>query len=93
MRLVLFYCQKVLKQLKPFEITLMGKARKNFLTWVKEVLVSSVRAGEHEANKEWLDDTEAVLDQEVKRLKAVNLADVLDVTSHPLPVVSLQVSK
>ncbi|KAH7467959.1 Polyketide synthase 19 [Fusarium oxysporum f. sp. matthiolae] len=77
MRLVLFYCQKVLKQLKPFEIMLMGKARKNFLAWVQEVLIPSVKTGEHEANKEWLDDSEEVLNQEVGRLKAVNSADVV----------------
>ncbi|EXK25963.1 hypothetical protein FOXG_11892 [Fusarium oxysporum f. sp. lycopersici 4287] len=77
MRLVLFYCQKVLKQLKPFEIMLMGKARKNFLAWVQEVLIPSVKTGEHEANKEWLDDSEEVLNQEVERLKAVNSADVV----------------
>nr|ALQ32968.1 putative polyketide synthase [Fusarium sp. NRRL 25184] len=76
-RLVLFYCQKVLKQLKPFEIMLMGKARKNFLTWVQKVLIPGVRAGEHEAKKEWLDDSEDVLDQEVKRLKVVDSADVV----------------
>ncbi|CVL03383.1 probable polyketide synthase [Fusarium mangiferae] len=77
MRLVLFYCQKVLKELKPFEIMLMGKARKNFLTWVQKVLIPSVRAGEHEANKEWLDDSEAELNQEVERLKLANSADVV----------------
>ncbi|PCD23184.1 hypothetical protein AU210_014707 [Fusarium oxysporum f. sp. radicis-cucumerinum] len=62
MRLVLFYCQKVLKQLKPFEIMLMGKARKNFLAWVQEALIPSVKT---------------VLNQEVERLKAVNSADVM----------------
>ncbi|KAG5764440.1 hypothetical protein H9Q72_007485 [Fusarium xylarioides] len=77
MRTVLFYCQEVLKQLKPFEIMLMGKARKNFLKWVKEVLIPSVRIGEHEANKEWLEDSEEELNQEVERLKAVNSADVV----------------
>ncbi|SCV48701.1 related to polyketide synthase [Fusarium fujikuroi] len=77
MRLVLFYCQKVLKELKSFEIMLMGKARKNFLTWVQKVLIPSVRAGEHEASKDWLDDSEAELKQEVERLKAANSADVV----------------
>ncbi|KLP04317.1 Uncharacterized protein Y057_446 [Fusarium fujikuroi] len=77
MRLVLFYCQKVLKELKPFEIMLMGKARKNFLTWVQKVLLPSVSAGEHEANKEWLDGSEAELNKEAERLKVVNLADVV----------------
>ncbi|KAF9775208.1 hypothetical protein IL306_006708 [Fusarium sp. DS 682] len=77
MRLVLFYCQKVLKQLKPYEIMLMGKARKNLLEWVQKVLIPSVRAGDHEANKEWLDDSEDLLDQELKRLKAIDSADVV----------------
>ncbi|KAF4952472.1 hypothetical protein FGADI_6706 [Fusarium gaditjirri] len=77
MRLVLFYCGKVLKQLKPFEIMLMGKARKNFLTWVQKVLIPSVRAGEHEANQEWLDDSEEVLNQEIEKLEAVDSAEVV----------------
>ncbi|KAF4442643.1 putative polyketide synthase [Fusarium austroafricanum] len=77
MRLVLFYSQKALKQLKPFEIMLMGKARKNLLNWVQKILIPSVRAGEHEANKEWLDDSEDVLVQEVQRLNAANSADAV----------------
>nr|ALQ32784.1 putative polyketide synthase [Fusarium babinda] len=76
-RLVLFYCQKVLKQVKPFEIMLMGKSQRNLLNWVQKTLIPTVRAGEHEANKEWLDDTEDMLEEERKRLNAVDSADVV----------------
>jgi len=77
-RLALFYCQRLTRQIKPFETMLMSKNRKNLLNWVQKDLVPKAQAGEHhEAKKEWLDDaSEDVLDREVERLGAASSADV-----------------
>ncbi|KAF2794869.1 ketoacyl-synt-domain-containing protein [Melanomma pulvis-pyrius CBS 109.77] len=57
-RLAFFYCRKLRDQVKPFEIKLMGKQRKNLMNWVLKDLLPKFEVGEHqEARQEWLTDS------------------------------------
>ncbi|KAK4168086.1 hypothetical protein QBC43DRAFT_310807 [Cladorrhinum sp. PSN259] len=76
-RLGLFYSNRLTSQIKAFETLLMSKNRKALLNWVQKELVPTVQAGAHpEAKKEWLDDTEDILDREVERLGAAGSPDI-----------------
>ncbi|KAF5026352.1 hypothetical protein F66182_1560 [Fusarium sp. NRRL 66182] len=78
-RMVLFYCQRMVSQIKPFEVILMGTNRRNLHSWVQKELLPKVQAGEQpELKKEWLDDAnEDALDCEVERLGAASSADII----------------
>lgn len=73
-RLVFFYCRKLRSQIKPFELVLMGKQRRNFVNWVLKDLLPKVEAGEHQGVQQaWLSDTEDSLKELLR-----NVPDSID---------------
>ncbi|KAF1838971.1 hypothetical protein BDW02DRAFT_487984 [Decorospora gaudefroyi] len=73
-RTAFFYCRRLLSQIKPFEVMLMGKQRRDLMNWLRKDLVPKVEAGKHhEIHQDWMNDTEETLQS-----SQVNLSDAVD---------------
>lgn len=78
-RLVLFYCRKLVSEIKPFETILMSKNRKNLIDWVSRDLLPQTQSGVHlETKSTWLDEeSENALDYDINSSGFRGSADVV----------------